>query len=85
MRIEFEVPDQLGLLLAPQDLTAAFKLNNAMILFQEGKVSIGLAAELAGTGIYDFMMACGRHDIPVVNYSPEELQAEIEAIRQKQI
>lgn len=63
------------------DLSKQFLLSNALFLFKEGKISIGLAKDLAGIHIYDFMQICGKHVIPVINYSAEELESEIEAIR----
>jgi len=85
MKITLEIPDQLGLSSSPDELSKQFLLSHALILFKEGKISIGLAKDLAGIHIYDFMQICGKHGIPVINYSAEELESEIEAIRNHQL
>jgi len=82
MKITLEIPDQLGLSGSPEELGKQMLLSHALILFKEGKISIGLAKELAGMSIYAFMQACGRHGFPVINYSEDDLLNEIHAVRE---
>jgi predicted HTH domain antitoxin len=51
-----------------------------MKLFEEGRVSLGKAAEMAGYTKRTYMELLGRHGIPVFNYPPEELDRELAAV-----
>jgi predicted HTH domain antitoxin len=53
-------------------------LDLAIKLYDEDVLSLGRAAELAGMNRIDFMNLLGEIGIPVVRYSPEELQQELE-------
>lgn len=50
-------------------------------LFEEGKVSLGYAAEMAGYTKRTFIELLGKRGIPVINYSPEDLEREVELLR----
>ena len=50
-----------------------------MKLFEEGKISLGKAAEMSGYSKRTYMELLGRRGIPVFNYPPEELERELEA------
>lgn len=54
------------------------KLSLAVKLFEEGKLSLGQAAELAGFSLRAFIEILGRRRIPVFNYSAEDLRQEFE-------
>jgi predicted HTH domain antitoxin len=45
------------------------------------KLSAGAAAELGEVDRFTFVEACRKHAIPVVDYSPEDLRAEVESLR----
>lgn len=49
----------------------------AIKLFEEGRVSLGQAAKLAGYTKRSFIEILGKHNVPVINYSPEELREEL--------
>ena len=51
----------------------------AVKLYEVGRVSLGQAARLAGFSKRAFIDVLGRHNVPVFDYSPEELQQEIGA------
>ncbi len=50
----------------------------AVKLFDEGHVSLGKAAKLAGMPRAEFMEHLARLKIPVARYSPDELDRELE-------
>ena len=50
-------------------------------LFEEGKVSLGYAAEMAGYTKRTFIELLGKRGIPVINYSPEDLEREVELLK----
>ncbi|MGH9948691.1 MAG: UPF0175 family protein [Pyrinomonadaceae bacterium] len=49
----------------------------AIKLFEEGRVSLGQAAKVAGYSKRAFIEILGKHNVPVINYSPEELREEL--------
>ena len=51
----------------------------AIKLFEAGRATLGQAAKVAGFSRHAFIDVLGGHQIPVINYSPEELRAEISA------
>lgn len=52
------------------------KLERAMQLLRERKISIGKAAELAGITIYEVIEAMGRYDV-YFDYTPEDLRRDL--------
>lgn len=53
------------------------KMLLAVKLYETGKVSLGQAARTAGQSKRDFMEILGQQQVPIFNYSPEELREEI--------
>ncbi len=49
----------------------------AIKLYEMERVSLGQAAELAGYSKRAFMEILGKHNVPVINYSPEDLRKEL--------
>ncbi len=54
------------------------KLYAALMLYQLGKLSSGLASEMAGLTRVEFLELCGEYGISVFQYSPDELAAELD-------
>ena len=52
----------------------------AIKLFQDGTISLGRAAKLAGLDHETFLNHLSSLGIPVVDYAPDELDRELEAI-----
>ena len=77
MQITLDIPEQFGLNQTKSEVGKTLKRYAALALFQSGKLSAGAAAELAGLDRYSFMSECKKHNIPTVNYSAEDLQAEL--------
>jgi predicted HTH domain antitoxin len=50
--------------------------------FREGAVSTGKAAELLGISRFEFMDLLGKEQIPLINYSKEELEEEMKLVRE---
>ena len=53
-----------------------------MKLFEEGKVSLGKAAEMAGYTKRTYMELLGKRGIPIINYPPEELEQEMKVLEE---
>lgn len=79
--ITLEYPDgfELAVHTTPEELAAEIRLMAALKMFELGKISSGKAAELAGMSRVEFFDMCGRYRVPVFNYPPEELEAELQA------
>jgi len=54
------------------------RLMAALKMFELGKISSGKAAELAGTSRLAFFETCGRYQVNIFNYPPEEIAEELE-------
>ena len=50
-------------------------------MFQSGQVSAGGACEFAGVDRYQFLAECKKHNIPVVDYEEDEIEAELERLK----
>jgi predicted HTH domain antitoxin len=63
------------------ELTAEARVLLAAKLFEVGRVSAGLAAELAGLDRLTFLASLARYGVPAINLRGEEITREIEAAR----
>ena len=63
--------------LSKDEMEQHIRLMAALKMFELGKVSSGKAAELAGMSRVEFIETCGRYRVSVFNYTPEELEKEI--------
>jgi len=69
--LTLNIPDNLDL----DNREAAMLL--ATRLYEQGKLSLGQAAELAGYSKGTFMELLGRYNVPIFNYDPSELANDI--------
>jgi predicted HTH domain antitoxin len=78
-RITLEVPEhvQQALNRTPGEIGRDVRLYAALMLFQLGKLSSGMAAQMAGVSRVEFLLLCGEYGISVFQYTPEELEAEL--------
>jgi predicted HTH domain antitoxin len=82
--IEIEVPDELLELLKRSRLSTRgvgdqVRIALAIHLFQEGLISVGRAAEIAGEPRAPFELLLGEMGIPPVRYDVDDLQRDREA------
>lgn len=73
------MPEQIqhALNRTPTEMGRDVKLYAALMLFQLGKLSSGMAAQMAGVSRVEFLYLCGEYGISVFQYTPEELEAEL--------
>lgn len=65
----------------PPDLSPErARLLLALQLFREDEVSLGYAAELAGCSISTFAEALSRRRLAVIDYSPDDIEAESDVL-----
>jgi len=60
------------------EFEAQIRLMAALKMFELGKLSSGKAARLADMPRVQFFEMCGRYQVPIVNYSAEELALELD-------
>jgi len=77
MQLILNIPDNLFSFNNAKEVENEIKLNNALFLFMQGKISVSMAAELSGLNLYDFIYYCKQNNIPVFNISPEDLDNEL--------
>ena len=80
MEITVNVPEQYLIDTDPGEFGQRMKLATALIMFQSGQISAGAACELAGVDRWTFAAECARHDIPLVEYEPGELEEEVQRL-----
>jgi len=74
-----EIPETIrhALQRTPDQMARDMRLYTALMLFREGKLSSGAAAELAGVPRVLFFDLCAEHEIPVSQITPKELEREL--------
>ena len=77
--VEIPLPD--ALLLHSKDrksLETRSRFLLALKYFERGELSAGQAAEMCGMSRVAFLFEAGKHGVPVVDLSPDELEAEFD-------
>ena len=64
-----------------QELKNHFQVALAMMLFQEGKLTIGKATQLSGLTRYAFEKALAKNNISISNPSFEQVMADVEKLK----
>ena len=79
MQMTLNIPDftPLALNIDIAELQQTIKQSTALMLYKKGKFSIEQASAFAGMSLYDFMEACAKNEIPVIQYQPDELASEM--------
>jgi predicted HTH domain antitoxin len=79
--LKVALPERVVELLGPSPEEAVRELQILAFieLFRRGEVSSGWAAERLGISRWDFIQLLGKHDVPYINISEEELEREIQA------
>jgi len=80
MQIAVELPNDFMALREKQTVGQEMRLSYALQLFKNSKVTLSKAAQLAGINHYEFIDACKKEKVPVINMSREELLEELENI-----
>jgi predicted HTH domain antitoxin len=83
MTVTLNIPDSYALYFGLSSIEGQFKLLTALMLVKQGKISVSKGAELSELTIYDFLRECKQNEIPVIDYSKEELEEEFENIKKE--
>lgn len=68
---------ELTIKLPPEVQDEEAKLLLMIKLFETGKLSLGKAAQFSGYSKRAFMELLGKYSVPVFDYSPEDLETEM--------
>lgn len=81
--IEIPIPEAIVNLLGSEDAVRK-EAHQAFVfdLVRRGKISKGKAAELLGISLWDLPDLIAQYQIPWFSYSPEELEKDVETLRQ---
>lgn len=83
MELTLKVSDQLLVREGPAELARRIRLYAALLMFQSKEISVGAATELAEVDRLTFAAECRKHGIPLVDYPPEDLRAELAALHDR--
>jgi predicted HTH domain antitoxin len=80
--MNIEVPSALPSALGkrPADTAREIQLMAALKMFECGRISGGMAAELAGVPRAEFVALCGQYGVSAFQQTAEELVADVKAI-----
>lgn len=81
MQLVLDVPERYFVNSTVTEMTNRLKLYGALLMFQTGQLSAGAACEFAEIDRYAFLRACKKHGITVIDYDEDELQAELDLLR----
>ena len=63
-----------------EEMARDMRLYTALMLFQQGKLSSGAAAEMAGVPRVMFLDLCAEYNIPVSQISGDDLRRELASV-----
>lgn len=80
MQIAIELPNDFVSFQTEPTIRKEMTVSYALWLFQQERVTLAKAAELAGVSLYDFMQICKDNRIPVLAISRSELLEELSGL-----
>ncbi len=81
MQIDIDLPNDFVQFQTESDIQQEIRTSYAVWLYQHQRVTLGKAAEMAGTDIYDFMTLCKANRIPVIDISRDEILEELDGFK----
>jgi len=84
--LELKLPEKIYLALQSaglgrDELGAQATRNLAIQLYEDGRLPLGKAAEMAGLPLLSFWLLLNERGIPVFDYSEEEYEADLTTVR----
>jgi predicted HTH domain antitoxin len=80
MQVTINIPDKFAYIDDYPNLAKEIKQDYALSLYRKNKISLSVAAEIAEMNIYEFIAECKKNNVPVINYTPEDLNKELGSI-----
>lgn len=75
--IKIELPEEITRLFEEKELESSLKRWAVLELVKEGKLSSGKGAEILGMTRWEFMELMSSYDIPMANFTREELRRQV--------
>ena len=84
IRLEVDIPNDIlySLNETKHEFVSQMCFSTALHLFKNHKLSLGKAAELAGMPKFQFIYELNKHNIPIIDYEPEELEEELKGFEE---
>ena len=81
--IPINIPSDLMVALneSEQELKNHFQLAIAMMLFQEGKLTLGKAIQLSGLTRFEFEKSLAKNKIPVSDLSMQQILSDVDKLK----
>jgi predicted HTH domain antitoxin len=78
-QVTIPVPDNIltSLNMGAEEIALSMRKEFALKSFRDGKLTLVQAADFCGMNIYDFISAASQADIPIIDYSIEEVDREL--------
>ena len=80
MQIAIELPNDFVSFQSEPTIRKEIATSYALWLFQQERVTLAKASELAGVDLYDFMQICKDNHIPVLGVSRSDLLEELSGL-----
>jgi predicted HTH domain antitoxin len=80
MQIAIDLPDDFVAFQAEPVLRQEISTSYALWLYQQERVTLAKAAQLAAMDLYDFMVVCKANRVPVIDISRIELLEELSGL-----
>ena len=77
MQIAIDLPNDFVAFRGASQVHKEIRISYALWLYQQTRVTLSKAAQLAGLDIYEFMSVCKANQVPTMDISPDELAQEI--------
>ena len=77
MQMAIELPNDFVAFQAEPTIRKEISTSYALWLYQQERVTLARASELAGVDLYDFMQICKENRVPVIDVSRIDLVAEL--------
>jgi predicted HTH domain antitoxin len=81
MQIAVNLPNDFVAFQSVAEIEKDIRISYSLWLFNNARVTLAKAAELANLDIYDFMSVCKQNDVAVIEISKEELLEELGGMR----
>lgn len=82
MLLTIDLPDSFQLY-NQESLAADIRLSIALMFFQQKKISIGKALQIADLSIYEFQKECRKNAITIVDYDEGDLRNEFTSLKKE--
>lgn len=82
--ISIEIPETIfsALRKDPQEFTQELRLVAAIKWYELGQITQGQAAEIAGLNRAEFINILSRYQVSTFQYTPEEIEADLQSINE---